>query len=79
MTDDLTSYRNKRFVVAPSYISRDLLTVYGHIVVLTDFQYWHDKSDELLEWCKETGSELKGVTVDIPNDETLTLFCLRWS
>jgi hypothetical protein len=80
MTDIMQDFKNRRFMVAPSYISRELPEpVYGHMIVLTDFSYWTEHIDDLLLWCGEHDCTVKGMTVDIPNDPTLTLFCLRWS
>lgn len=79
MTDIMQDYKNQRFVVAPSYISQGLSPVYGHLVVLTDIGYWADNIDDLIAWCSEYKCMHRGMTVDIPTDALLTLFCLRWS
>ena len=66
-------------MVAPSYISRGLANPrYGHMIVLTDIGFWAENTDSLIEWCKLHACEMRGMTVDIPDDHTLTLFCLRW-
>lgn len=80
MTDIMQDYKNKRFVVAPNYISHGLSDpVYGHLVVLTDIDFWTKNIDDLIAWCSEHQCMHRGMTVDVPNDVTLTLFCLRWS
>lgn len=67
-------------MVAPSYISRGLANPrYGHMIVLTDIAFWSDNIDALMQWCRDHGCETQGMTVDIPDDHTLTVFCLRWS
>ena len=79
MTDIMQEFKDRKFVVTPSYISKGLPEpVYGHLVVMTDFTFWHDNFDALLAWANDNNCEVKGMTIDIPNDETLTLFCLRW-
>ena len=80
MTDIMQDYKNKRFFVAPNYISHGLPEpVYGHLVILTDIGFWSNNIDALIAWCAEYGCMHKGMTVDVPNDELLTLFYLRWS
>lgn len=66
-----------RFVVSDPVVSASFGT--QHVVILSDFKYWNDHWDELLAWCQEHGCRLEGATVDIPADETMTLFALRWS
>jgi hypothetical protein len=51
----------------------------GHIIVLSDIAFWNEHYDELREWCATNGSVVRGMTVDVPNKEVLTLFCLRWN
>lgn len=79
MTDIMQDFKRNRFVVAPNYIANGLKPMYGHLIVLSDIGYWADNIDELIAWCKETGCTQKGMTVDVPTDQLLTLFCLRWS
>lgn len=79
MTDIMQDFKRNRFVVAPNYIANGLKPMYGHLIVLSDIGYWSDNIDALIEWCGQHNCEVKGMTVDIPSDTTLTLFCLRWS
>lgn len=79
MTDIMQDFKNRRFVIAPNYISHGLKPVFGHLIVLSDFSYWTEHIDDLLVWCGEHDCTVKGMTVDVPTDATLTLFCLRWS
>jgi hypothetical protein len=41
--------------------------------------YWSAHYQDLADWCKETDSQVQGMTVVVPNEKVLTLFCLRWS
>lgn len=80
MTDIMHDFKKNRFIVTPHYISNGLPEpVYGHLVVLSDVGYWAANVDDLIVWCGETGCKLQGMTIDVPTDELLTLFCLRWS
>ena len=79
MTDIMQDFKDRRFTVCPSYISRGFIEpTYGHLIVMTDFSFWNDNIDALLAWCNDYECRVQGMTVEIPNDETLTLFCLRW-
>jgi hypothetical protein len=48
-------------------------------VVLCDIEYWNTHYEELKDWCDEHSCETQGMTVDIPNDQVLTMWMLRWS
>jgi hypothetical protein len=66
-----------RFVIADDLVSSSL----GQhaIIMLSDLEYWSDNYEQLHTWCQEYSSEVVGMTVNIPDDRTLTAFCLRWS
>jgi len=74
MTDIFQSWKENRFVIAPPELVDE-----EQLVILTDYNFWIDQTDELVEWCRENGAVQQGMTVVIPNTEVLTLFCLRWS
>ena len=79
MTDIMQDFKNRRFTICPSYISRGLVEPrYGHLIVMSDFRYWSEHADDMLVWCNENGCQIRGMTVEVPDDQTLTLFCLRW-
>jgi len=65
------------FIVADPEIARSL----GQpvIVMLSDIAFWNINYDSLHEWCRQNHSEVQGMTVNIPDDVTLTAFCLRWA
>jgi hypothetical protein len=78
MTDIFHHWKENRFVVAPAYAyEADGKCV--KLVVLTDIKFWADSADELLSWCNEFGCTQKGMTVEFPEEDLLTAFCLRWS
>lgn len=77
MTDIFNDWKRNRFVIAPQFAYR-LDEPYQHVVVLTDIPFWVKEVDNLVPWCLEHGCRNQGMTVELPNDETLTLFCLRW-
>ena len=76
-TDILAHWKTSRFVIAPDYIVADLDTL--HLIVLSDFGFWSEHVDQLLEWCQTHGAKISGMTVEIPTDELLSMFVLRWS
>ena len=74
--DLFDDWKNHRFSRAPTFLTDQ----YGFpIVILSDLSYWVDHHEELELWCKEYNCHAKGMTVDFPDEETYTLFCLRWS
>lgn len=73
MTDIFEHWKTQRFVI-PVYFDKHDLTV-----VLSDIAYWYEHYEELSEWCEQHNCEPVGMTVDVPDSYTLTLFCLRWS
>ena len=75
MSDDIFhSWKNSRFVL----VDYHLFDEPELMIVLTDFQYWSDVHDELMEWCRVNGGEVKGMTVSFKTQEQLTMFSLRW-
>jgi hypothetical protein len=78
MSDDIfADWKTEKFIVAESYLTSDLTDKI--LVVMTDFKYWTEYADECLAWCKQYGCEVKGMTIEIPDEETLLLFRLKWS
>ena len=73
----MTLTSKSRFVVADIEVSKDLGVPF--IVVLSDFMYWTDHSEELQAWCDQNNASIAGVTVNIYDEPTLTAFCLRWA
>lgn len=76
MSDDIFhSWKENRFIVAPHELVDDGVI----LIVLSDYKYWVDHTDELVAWCKERGAQQQGMTVVLPNEVMLTEFVLRWS
>lgn len=77
MVDDvMVEFKHSRFVVAPNYL---LDNPGEHIVILCDFEYWNNHYDELESWIELHGGYIKGMGLTLPDAQTLTAFCLRWS
>jgi hypothetical protein len=76
MSDDIfADWRGQRFVVA----DRELHDSAGHVILLLDFFYWADHDQQLDEWCRHNGADIQGMTVNLPTEQVLTAFVLRWS
>ena len=74
--DIMAEFKNSRFVVAPA----DLLENPGeHVVILSDYNFWNDHYDELKAWVEQHGGDIQGMGPILPDAQTLTDFCLRWS
>lgn len=76
MTDLFHNWKQNRFVVAPRFAYDDADV--GEMIILTNVAFWVGELDELIDWCKEHDCRLQGMTVEIPTEELLTMFCLRW-
>lgn len=66
-----------RFVVADAVVSASFEQ--HTIIMLGDIGYWMENYEALQQWCQTNGGEVVGMTVNIPDEPTLTAFCLRWS
>ncbi len=49
------------------------------VVLLGPYGHWGERYDELYQWCVTNNSQIEGMTVSIPDESTLALFCLKWS
>jgi hypothetical protein len=74
--DIFAEWKRQRFIVAKKYL---VLYPSGHLMILTDVNYWSENYQSLIEWCDRYGAEHAGMTVTVPSDELLTIFLLRWS
>lgn len=75
--DDLfAKWRRNRYIIGENYLTG----VPGKfLIVLTDIGFWADNIDKLTLWCTEYHCNYQGMTVTVPDDETLTAFCLQWT
>jgi hypothetical protein len=66
-----------RFIVADPAVALD----FGHsgIIILSDIGFWNEHFDQLQTWCRDNGAEQQGMTVNVPNEQVMTLFCLTWA
>ena len=49
------------------------------IVMLSDIGFWVEHYDALKVWCDQHNCKPMGMTVELPDSETLTAFALRWA
>lgn len=50
-----------------------------YTIALVDYQFWYRNQLQLTEWCKINNSTQAGMTVEVPDEHTLTAFTLKWS
>ena len=74
----LDNWQTHRFVVVNSSSLNIDPEVYPQTVVLADVGYWTERIQELREWCDQHGCRFKGMTVSVPTEDLITLFCLKW-
>jgi len=67
----------QRFIIADPEVCESLGIPF--IVMLADIGFWSDNYDALKQWCEQCNSKVMGMTVEIPNAETVTAFALKWS
>lgn len=72
-TDIFQEWKDNKFVVVTN------LDEYKNLVVLTNIIYWHDNYTELWRWCEKHNCKVQGMTIEMPDEQTMTLFVLRWS
>ena len=68
--------RTKKFVVVPIDLRGP--PVIGHVILMSDKEFWSDHADECIAWCSENSCHFEGMTICIPDDQTLSHFLLRW-
>lgn len=75
--DILGRMGNARFVVYDD----DFLTESNckYTVLLIKLDFWSKNIVELWDWLIEHNCTKQGMTVNIPDDERMMLFALRWS
>lgn len=73
--DILAHWKATRFIIAPDDLIEDEVI----LIVLSDYVYWADNTDELMAWCRQNNAQVQGMTVVLPDEAALTAFVLRWS
>lgn len=50
-------------------------------VVIADFAWWIAVEDEVREWCLDNNirTQQQGMVIQFDDDESFTMFMLRWS
>ena len=88
--DIFAEWKKQRFIIADeelvgSYRSptEDLFfnsnKNFKYLVIMTDVEFWSTHADECISWCHQYNCNIQGMTIEIPTDEMLTLFTLKWS
>jgi hypothetical protein len=72
--DVFEEWKRNRFVIVDPVLVDDK----ERLIILTDYIFWADHTDELLDWCEKYGANNQGMTVLFPDEQTLTTFVLKW-
>jgi hypothetical protein len=67
----------QRFVIAEPVVCESLGVPF--ILMLADIEFWSSHYEALLDWCDQYNGKVLGMTVELPDAQTLTAFALRWS
>ncbi len=65
---------HKRFIVVPRDNPHE-----PQLIFLADYVFWAKHESELRSWCTLHLSNFMGMTVTVPNEQTLSVFLLRWT
>ena len=77
MTNIIERKNNSKFIVYDdSYLSENDCK---YTVLLSHLEFWVKNIDELQDWLEEYDCVKQGMTVNIPDDDRMVLFALRWS
>lgn len=78
-TEDLfAKWKEQRFIIAdPKWLSEEYKRPF--VIVLTDIGFWADNADALVDWCEANDCKTAGMTVEIADEKTLSMFILRWT
>lgn len=77
MTNIIERKNNSKFIVYDdSYLSESDCK---YTVLLSHLEFWVKHIDELQVWLQEHDCAKQGMTINIPDDERMVLFALRWS
>jgi hypothetical protein len=65
----------KKFIVVSQHYN------FKYAVILSEWRYWtvDETYEELKVWCESRSCVLRGMAIDIPSEQLLTEFILRWS
>jgi len=75
MTDVFEEWKKNRFIIA----SPELVDDGACLVILSDFKFWSDHTDEFAEWCEPRNVNQQGMVAVFGDEATLLEFVLRWS
>lgn len=57
---------------------RLIVCVNSLVVILADIEFFNQHYEDFKTWCDHRGCIIKGMTVTVPDPETLTLFALKF-
>lgn len=64
----------KKFIIVPGDNPQE-----PQMIFLADYVFWARHESELQSWCTLHLSNFMGMTVTVPNEQTLSMFILKWS
>lgn len=73
--DLFAEWQGKKFFIA----HHSLYDGDGYLVILSDYIFWVQHHQELLDWCDVYGGVVTGMTVMFDCQQNLTAFVLRWA
>lgn len=80
LKDILADWKTSRYIVVDNCLIDDVGNSNNNdiFIILTDISFWATNADILVDWCKDHGAEMAGMTVKLKTPQQLTAFTLRW-
>jgi hypothetical protein len=73
--DVLSDWKNQKFVIADSSLNDNP----GYLIILADFGFWVTHMQNLENWCKDNDGKIQGMTLNLPTEQSLAAFLLKWT
>lgn len=70
---------SQRWVLGPEVTQSSVIPLSGSTMIIGDIAYWMQNQAELEADLQDLGAERQGVVLYFPNQETRTIWLLRWS
>ena len=70
---------SQRWVLGPEVTQSSVIPLSGSTIIIGDIGYWMQNQAELEADLQDLGAERQGVVLWFPNQETRTIWLLRWS
>ena len=78
MNDSIT-IKDRFIIMRKDIISKQHVACKQINVLLADYKFWYNHTEELKQYCNENKFNWEGMIVSLPSEEAAMLFKLRWA